>query len=158
MSISLSNVNPSASEKARLRAGSVMRTMVWRKLGMAWILPAAPPSGTNERRGRREGSARALDVERLEHRVDALEARLGSRLDAVLHGRVPLLGRREVHRLRQLRLPAEVLELERLQMVLEGLDEPLRRNDLAELAFDDAVRCAEAPASAGAHVHLLDDG
>ena len=63
----------------------------------------------------------------------------------------------KLHRLRQLRLVAEILELERLQMVLERLHEPLGRVDLAELALDDAVGGAEAIRAAGANVHLLDD-
>src|SRR5262245_10618356 len=75
-----------------------------------------------------------------QQRVDAGEARLRALLDAVLHRRVPLLGRLEAHRLRELRLLPEILELERLQVVLERLHEPLRGLDLAELALDDAVR------------------
>src|SRR5919201_3444687 len=74
----------------------------------------------------------------LEQRVDAREAALRALLDAVLHRRVPLLGRREAHRLRQLRLLTEILELERLQMVLERLHKALGRLDLAELALDGA--------------------
>ena len=91
-------------------------------------------------------------------RVDARETLLRALLDAVLHGGVALLGRLEAHRLRQLRLPAEILELERLQVVLERLHEPLGRLDLAKLALDEAVRGAEAVAAAGPDVHLLDDG
>src|SRR5581483_1270402 len=49
-------------------------------------------------------------------------------------------------------------ELERLEMVLEGLDEPRGRVDLAELALDDTVGSPKAIAAAGSHVHLLDDG
>ena len=54
----------------------------------------------------------------LQQRVDAREARLRALLDAVLHGGVALLGRLEAHRLRQLRLLTEILEVERLQVVL----------------------------------------
>src|ERR671934_3074488 len=93
----------------------------------------------------------------LEQRVDAREAALRALLDAVLHRRVPLLGRREAHLLRQLRSVAEILELQRLQVVLERLHEPLWRLDLAELALDDAERRAEAVRPARADVHLLDD-
>src|SRR5919202_1772920 len=82
--------------------------------------------------------------EPLEQRVDAREAGLRTLLDAVLHRRVALLGRGEAHRLRQLRPLAEILELERLQMILERLHEPLGRVDLAELALDDAERSPEA--------------
>src|ERR671932_645489 len=82
--------------------------------------------------------------EPLEQRVDAREAGLRTLLDAVLHRRVALLGRGEAHRLRQLRPLAEILELERLEVVLERLHEALRRLDLAELAFHDAERRAEA--------------
>src|SRR3954464_5907919 len=78
-----------------------------------------------------------------EHRVDAREACLRTLLDAVLHRGVALLGRLEAHRLRQLRLLAEILELECLQVVLERLHEALGRLDLVELALDDAVRGAE---------------
>src|SRR5688500_12252797 len=46
----------------------------------------------------------------LQERVDACEAGLRALLDAVLHRRVALLGRLEAHRLRQLRLLAEILE------------------------------------------------
>src|SRR5205085_11519884 len=80
----------------------------------------------------------------LQQRVHAREAALRSFLDAVLHRRVALLGRREAHRLRQLRPVAQILELERLQVVLERLHEPLGRVDLAELALDDAEGGAEA--------------
>ena len=90
-------------------------------------------------------------------RVDAREAALRSFLDAVLHRRVALLGRREPHRLRQLRPLAQILELERLQVVQERLHEPRGRVDLAELALDDAVGGAEAVRAAGTDVHLLDD-
>ena len=45
----------------------------------------------------------------------------------------------EAHRLRQLRLVAEVLELERLQMVPERLHEPLGRINLAEVGVGTAV-------------------
>ena len=93
----------------------------------------------------------------LQHRVDAGEAALRAFLDAVLHRRVALLGRLEAHRLRQLRPLAEILELERLQVVLERLHEPRGRVDLAELALDDAVGGAEAVRAAGTDVHLLDD-
>ena len=78
-------------------------------------------------------------------------------LDAVLHRRVTLLGRGEAHRLRQLRLLAEILELESLQVILERLHEPHRRFDLAKLALDDAERSAEAVRTARTNVHLLDD-
>src|SRR5581483_10524670 len=88
--------------------------------------------------GRRRGLAPAGQLP--QHRVDAREAALRTFLDAVLHRRVALLGGREDHRLRQLRpLRAELLELERLDVVLEGLDEPGGRLDLAELALDDPV-------------------
>src|SRR5438132_757105 len=72
----------------------------------------------------------------LQYRVDPGEAALRALLDAVVHRRVALLGRLEAHRLRELRLLAEVLELQRLEVVLERLHEPLRRLDLAELALD----------------------
>src|SRR4029453_8613782 len=52
---------------------------------------------------------------------------------------------------------AEILELQRLQVILERLDEALWRLDLAELAFDGAERRAEAVLAARADVHLLDD-
>src|SRR5438128_11593335 len=89
--------------------------------------------------------------------VHAREPALRTFLDAVLHRRVALLGRREAHRLRQLRLVAQILELERLQVVLERLHEPLGRVDLAELALDDAEGGAEAVRAAWTDVHLLDD-
>src|SRR5581483_11219472 len=95
---------------------------------------------------------------RRQHCIDALEAGLGSRLDSVLHRRVALLLRFERHRLRQLGTTFHLLELERLQMVLERLHEPLRSDDLAVLALDRAVGGAEAPPPARAYVHLLDDG
>src|SRR5437868_10279256 len=94
----------------------------------------------------------------LQYRVDAREALLRALLDAVLHRGVPLFGRLEAHRLRQLRAVAEILELERLQVVLERLHEALGRIDLAELALDDAVRGAKAIDPAGPDVHLLDHG
>jgi hypothetical protein len=75
-----------------------------------------------------------------------------------MHRGVSLLGGLEAHRLRQLRPLAEILELQRLEVVLERLDEPLRFLNLAELALDDAVRRPEAPRAAGPDVHLLDDG
>src|SRR5207249_3614450 len=56
-----------------------------------------------------------------------------------------------------LRLLAEILELERLQVVLERLHEALGRIDLAELALDGAVRGPEAVGPAGPDIHLLDD-
>src|SRR5437763_6590935 len=93
----------------------------------------------------------------LQDRVDALEARLRALLDPVVHRRIALFGRLEAHRLRQLRLLAEVLELQRLQVVLECLHEALGRLDLAELALDDAVGGPEPIAAARADVHLLDD-
>src|SRR5204863_6709191 len=68
-----------------------------------------------------------------------------------------LRGRGEAHGLRQLRPVAQILELERLQVILERLHEPPGRVDLAELALDDAVGSAEAVRAAGADVHLLDD-
>src|SRR5919201_6243280 len=74
----------------------------------------------------------------LQQHVDAREALLRALLDAVLHCGVALLGRLEAHRLRQLRLVAEILELQRLQVVLERLHEALGWLDLAELALDDA--------------------
>src|SRR5205085_12022059 len=51
----------------------------------------------------------------------------------------------------------ENLERGRIKMILERLHEPLRRIDLAELAFDDAVMCLEAVRAARAHDHLFDD-
>src|SRR5207247_626866 len=42
MSISLEKRKPSASQKARLFAGSVIRTIVWRKVAMPRILGACP--------------------------------------------------------------------------------------------------------------------
>ena len=62
-----------------------------------------------------------------------------------------------MHRLRQLRLLAEILEDERLQVVHERLHEAFGRFDLAKLALDDAARSAEAVGAARANVHLLDD-
>src|SRR5919108_646583 len=93
----------------------------------------------------------------LEYCVDPREAALRALLDAVLHRRVALLGRLEAHRLGQLRLLTKILELQRLQVILERLHEALGWVDLMELALDDAVRSAEPPAAAGADVHLLDD-
>src|SRR5919199_3170538 len=93
----------------------------------------------------------------LEQRVDARKAGLRALLDAVLHRRVALLGRREAHRLRQLRLPTEIFELERLQVVLEGLHEALGRLDLAKLPLDGTERRSESVAAARTDVHLLDD-
>jgi hypothetical protein len=93
----------------------------------------------------------------VQQRVDAREAALRALLDAVLHRHVALLGRLESHRLRQLRPVAQILELERLQVVLERLHEPLGRVDLAELALDDAERRAEAVGAARADLHLFDD-
>ena len=58
--------------------------------------------------------------------VDAREALVRALLDAVLHRRVPLPGRLEADRLRQLRLLTEIFELKRLQVVLEGLHEARR--------------------------------
>src|SRR5436190_7790407 len=101
---------------------------------------------------------RASGCDLPQQRVDAREALLGAFLDAVLHGGVPLLGRLEAHRLRQLRLFAEILELERLQVVLERLHEALGWVDLAELALDDAEGGLEPVGAARADVHLLDDG
>src|SRR5205814_7237869 len=100
----------------------------------------------------------ALRCDLLQQRVDAREARLRALLDAVLHGGVPLLGRLEAHRLGQLRPLAEILELERLQVVLERLHEALGWLDLAELALDDAEGGSEPVGTAGTDVHLLDDG
>src|SRR5206468_9401436 len=94
----------------------------------------------------------------LQHRVDAREAALRALLDAVLHRGVPLLGRLEAHRLRQLRLLAEILELERLQMVLERLHQAGRWLDLAELALDQAEGGSEPVGAAWTDIHLLDDG
>src|SRR5207247_7495287 len=94
----------------------------------------------------------------LQQCVDALEALLRAFLDAVLHRGVPLLGRVEAHGLRQLRPLAEILELERLQVVLERLHEALGWLDLAELALDGAVRGSEPVTAAGTDVHLLDAG
>src|SRR3954454_13676635 len=73
------------------------------------------------------------DCELREQRVHALEARPRACLDAVLHRRVSLLHRLEAHRLRELRPLAELLELERLQVVLERLHETSGRIHLAEL-------------------------
>src|SRR4051794_4141695 len=98
-----------------------------------------------------------VDREPLQHRVHAREAALRAFLDAVLHRRVALLGRAEAHRLRQLRPVAEILELERLQVVLERLHEPLRLVHLAELALDEPEGGAEAVRAARTNVHLLDD-
>src|SRR2546423_6545043 len=103
-------------------------------------------------------AAPASRCDLLQQRVDALEARRRALLDAVLHRGVALLGRLEVHRLRQLRLFTEILELERLQMILERLHEARGWLDLAELALDEAVGGAEAVGAAGTDVHLLDDG
>src|SRR5260370_14944828 len=89
-------------------------------------------------------SGSRVEWQPLQQRVHAREAALRSLIDAVLHRRVALPGRSEAHRLRQLRPVAEVLELERLQVVLERLHEPLGHVDLAELALDDAVGGAEA--------------
>src|SRR3712207_4056599 len=88
-------------------------------------------------------AAPASRRDRLQQRVDAREARLRALLDAVLHGGVPLLGCLEAHRLRQLRLLTEILELERLQMVLKRLHEALGWLHLAELALDEAEGGAE---------------
>src|SRR3954449_8275604 len=59
-----------------------------------------------------------------QHFVDSCEAALRTFLDAVVHRRVALFGRREEHCLRQPRLLAEIFELESLEMVLECLHEP----------------------------------
>ena len=85
-------------------------------------------------------------------------AGLGSAPNAVLQRHVALLGCLEAHGLRELGLLAEVFELECLHVVLEGLHEPCRRLDLAELSLDDAVAGLEPVAAAGANVHLLNDG
>src|ERR687887_346417 len=103
-------------------------------------------------------SSICLRQQSLQERVDARKAALRSFLDAVLHRRVALLGRSEAHRLRQLRPLAEILELERLQVVLERLHETLGWLDLAELALDDAEGGSEPVGAAGTDVHLLDDG
>ena len=92
-----------------------------------------------------------------QQRVDPREARLRALFDAVLHGRVPLFGGCEAHRLRQLRLVTQILELERLQVILEGLHEALWRLNLPKLALDDPVCSAEPPDAARTDVHLLDD-
>src|SRR5205085_8186428 len=102
-------------------------------------------------------AAPALRCDLLQQRVDAREARLRALLDAVLHRGVPLLGRLEPHRLRQLRLLTEIFELERLQMVLERLHEARGWLDLAELALDVAEGGSEPVGAAGTDVHLLDD-
>src|SRR5206468_426411 len=94
----------------------------------------------------------------LQQRVDAREAPLRALLDAVLHGGVSLLGRLEAHRLGQLRLLTEILELERLQVILERLHEARGWLDLAELTLDDAEAGSEPVGAAGTDVHLLDDG
>src|SRR2546423_9123275 len=129
---------------------------------MTSVLGLPSPSATGERdemgvphlvRARQPASGRDL----LQQRVDAREAALRSFLDAVLHGGVPLLGRLEAHRLRQLRLFTEILELERLQVVLERLHEALGWLDLAELALDDAVGGSEPVRAAASGGHLLDE-
>src|SRR5207302_2903791 len=94
----------------------------------------------------------------LQQRVDPRKALLGTLFDAVLHGGVPLLGRLEAHRLRQLRLLTEILELERLEVVLERLHEALGWLDLAELTLDGAEGGSEPVRAAGTDVHLLDYG
>src|SRR5690349_13917080 len=93
-----------------------------------------------------------------QHVVDPCEALLRALFDAVLHRRVSLLGRLEAHRLRQLRLLAEIFELERLQVVLERLHQPLGRLDFLELALDGTEGRLEPVGAARANVHLLDDG
>src|SRR5438552_842477 len=103
-------------------------------------------------------AAPASRCDLLQQRVDAREARLRALFDAVLHRSVPLLGRLEAHRLRQLRLLTEILELERLQVVLERLHEALGWLDLAEHALDVAEGGSEPVGAAGTDVHLLDDG
>src|SRR4029077_12132052 len=108
----------------------------------ATTAPRAPTSGSR------------FESELLQHRVDSRKAALRALLYAVLHRRVPMLGRLEAHRLRELRPLAEILELERLEMILERLPQPLRRLDLAELALDEAVARAEAPTAARPDVHL----
>src|SRR4029078_3357100 len=85
------------------------------------------------------------------------DALLRALFDSVLHGRVALFGGREAHRLRQLRLIAQILELERLQVIRESRPEALWRLDLPNLALDDPVRGAEPPDAARTDVHLLDD-
>src|SRR5438874_1677992 len=94
----------------------------------------------------------------LQQRVDAREAPLRTLLGAVLHAGVALLGRLEAHRLGQLRLLTEILELERLQVVLERLHEARGGVYLAKLALDDTVGGSEPVRAAGTNVHLLDDG
>src|SRR4051794_17282087 len=93
----------------------------------------------------------------LQQRVDARKPCLRALLDAVLHCGVALLGRLEAHRLRQLRLLTEVLELQRLQVVLESLHEALGWLDLVKRPLDDTVGSSEPVGAAGADVHLLDD-
>src|SRR5438094_3438561 len=93
----------------------------------------------------------------LQQRVDAREAALCALLDAVLHRRVAFLGRLEAHRLRQLRLLAEILELERLQVVLERLHEALGWVDLAELPLDGPESRSVSVVAARADVVHLDD-
>src|SRR5690242_14701891 len=103
-------------------------------LGVCEITQRQSPGTAQAVRGLWRFRGSSPSGERLEHRVDPREAALRTLLDAVLHGRVAFLGRGEAHGLGQLRpLVAEILELERLQVVLERLDEPLRRLDLAEL-------------------------
>src|SRR5580698_3818722 len=100
----------------------------------------------------------ALCADLRQNRVDAGKTALRALLDAVLHGRVALLGRLEEHRLGQPGLLTEILELERLEVILEGLDEARRRLHLPELPLDEAVGGAEPVGAAGTDVHLLDDG
>src|SRR6187431_779403 len=94
----------------------------------------------------------------LEQRVDTGEAAPRALLHAVLHRGVAFLRRREAHRLRQSCPVAQILELQGLEVVLEGLHEPRGRLDLAELALDRAVCGAEPIRASGTDVHLLDDG
>src|SRR4029079_17927069 len=68
-----------------------------------------------------------------------------------------LLGRLESKGLRQLRPLAEVLELERLQVVLERLYEARGGIHFQEFALDHAEAGPEPVGAAGPDVHLLDD-
>src|SRR5204863_7234528 len=89
----------------------------------------------------------------LQQRVDAREAPLRTLLHAVLHAGVALLGRLEAHRLCQLRPLTEILELERLQVVLERLHEARGWLYLAKLALDDAEGGSEPVGAAGTDCH-----
>src|SRR5262249_16353614 len=106
----------------------------------------------------RRGGLSGPRLEPRQQRIDLRKAALRALLDAVLHRHVALLGGGEAHRLRELCPLAEILELQRLQVILERLHDTLGRLDLVELPLDEAVRRAEAVPAARADVHLLDDG